>query len=313
MDSSSNALSAPGREPLRLLTVHAHPDDEASKGSATMAKYVAEGDEVMVVTCTGGERGDILNPAVNAVPQAHWDLPGLRRVEMARSQAALGIQHVWLGFMDSGLPEDPEKEPLPFGSFGTLPLSIASRPLVRLIRRFKPHVVVSYDENGGYPHPDHIMAHRVAVEAFRAAADPSLYPEAGEAWAPAKLYYDRAFNPERFRAIHQAFEDEGVPSPYAEWIAKRFDENTEGQDPAVPVHETTTQVNIGDYIGAREDALRAHASQVDPNGFFFAVSPDMQRRAWPWDDYTLISSSVETQVPESDLFAGLRAGHTATP
>ncbi|WP_104108755.1 mycothiol conjugate amidase Mca [Arthrobacter sp. N199823] len=293
-------------EPLRLLAVHAHPDDEASKGSAMMASYVASGVEVMVATCTGGERGDIQNPALVGDPHSARDMGGARRVEMANAAKILGIQHQWLGFTDSGLPEGDPLPELPANCFALKPLEIAAAPLVRLVRRFRPHVIVAYDENGGYPHPDHIMAHKVAVEAFNAAGDPQKYPGTGPAWEPAKLYYDLAFNPQRFRALHFALEEAGLASPYAERLAAWLEADTEGHTPPVSKHPTTTQIDCGDYFETRDNALRAHATQVDPDGFFFAVSAPMQRKVWPWEDYSLIDSRVPTTLPENDLFAGLR-------
>lgn len=293
-------------EPLRLLAVHAHPDDEASKGSAMMASYVASGVEVMVVTCTGGERGDIQNPALVGDPHSARDMGGARRLEMARAAKILGIQHQWLGFTDSGLPEGDPLPELPANCFALKPLEIAAAPLVRLVRRFRPHVIVSYDENGGYPHPDHIMSHKVTVEAFHAAGDPEQYPGTGPAWEPSKLYYDLAFNPQRFRALHYALEEAGLASPYAERLAAWLEADTEGHTPPVSKHPTTTQIDCGDYFETRDDALRAHATQVDPDGFFFAVSAPMQRKVWPWEDYSLIESRVTTTLPENDLFAGLR-------
>ncbi|MEV8183752.1 mycothiol conjugate amidase Mca [Specibacter sp. NPDC078692] len=294
------------QEPLRLLAVHAHPDDEASKGSAMMASYVASGVEVMVATCTGGERGDIQNPALVGDPHAARDMGGARRLEMAKAAKILGIKHQWLGFTDSGLPEGDPLPALPANCFALKPLEIAAAPLVRLVRRFRPHVIISYDENGGYPHPDHIMAHKVTVEAFHAAGDPEKYPGTGPAWEPSKLYYDLAFNPQRFRALHYALEEAGLASPYAERLAAWLEADTEGHTPPVSKHPTTTQIDCGDYFETRDDALRAHATQVDPDGFFFAVSAPMQRKVWPWEDYSLIESRVPTTEPENDLFAGLR-------
>ncbi len=273
----SQELPRASRAGLRLLAVHAHPDDESSKGAATMAAYVAAGAEVMVATCTGGERGDILNAAMEGDARAGRDLPGLRRVEMARAVAELGVQQRWLGFTDSGLPEGDPLPDLPFGCFALQPLERAAAPLVKLVREFRPHVILSYDENGGYPHPDHIMAHRVAVEAFEAAADPERYPGTGEAWSVAKLYYDRAFNPERFRALHTALEEAGLQSPYAERIAQWFEADAEGHQPPAPAHPTTTQIRCADFFGHRERALLAHRTQVDPEGFFFAVSVELQQ------------------------------------
>ncbi|MCC3277173.1 mycothiol conjugate amidase Mca [Arthrobacter sp. zg-Y40] len=305
MSAPDSTTSRPA-EPLRLLAVHAHPDDEASKGAAMMAAYAAAGVEVMVATCTGGEQGSILNPGAENDPAGKRDLAGLRRREMAASQAALGIHHRWLGFADSGLPEGDPLPDLPFGCFALQPLERAAAPLVKLVREFRPHVIVSYDENGGYPHPDHIMAHKVAVEAFEAAGDPERYPGTGPAWEPLKLYYDRAFNPERFRALHFALEEAGLQSPYAERIAASQETDTEGHQPPVPTHPTTTQIECGDFFEVRDQALRSHRTQVDPDGFFFAVSADMQRKVWPWEDYSLIESRVETELPETDLFAGIR-------
>lgn len=301
-----NVTDHPSAAPLRLLAVHAHPDDEASKGAAMMASYVAAGVEVMVATCTGGERGDIQNPALVGDPHSARDMGGARRLEMARAAKILGIQQQWLGFTDSGLPEGDPLPDLPVNSFALKPLEVAAAPLVRLVRRFRPHVIVSYDENGGYPHPDHIMAHKIAVEAFHAAGDAEKYPGTGDAWEPSKLYYDLAFNPQRFRALHFALEDAGLASPYAQRLAAWLENDTEGHTPPVSPHPTTTQIDCGDYFESRDAALRAHATQVDPDGFFFAVSPEMQRKVWPWEDYSLIESRVPTSLPENDLFAGLR-------
>ncbi|WP_255767834.1 mycothiol conjugate amidase Mca [Pseudarthrobacter sulfonivorans] len=298
--------STPSPDSLRLLAVHAHPDDESSKGAATMAMYAAAGVDVMVATCTDGSRGDIQNPAVEGAPHPKRDMAGARRLEMTQAAGILGIRQRWLGFTDSGLPEGDPLPPLPAGSFAVQPLERAAAPLVRLVRDFKPHVIISYDENGGYPHPDHIMAHKVAVEAFAAAGDPARYPGTGPAWEPSKLYYDRAFNPERFRALHFALEEAGLRSPYAERLAAWLEADAEGHTPPPGTHPTTTQIDCGDYFEARDDALRAHSTQVDPLGFFFAVSAEMQRRVWPWEDYSLIESRVPSTVPEKDLFAGLR-------
>lgn len=299
------ASTTPAQQ-LRLLAVHAHPDDESSKGAATMAMYAAAGVEVMVATCTDGSRGDIQNPAMEDAPHPKRDMAGARRLEMDNAAAVLGIRQQWLGFVDSGLPDGDPMPPLPAGCFALQPLERATAPLVRLVRSFKPHVIVSYDENGGYPHPDHIMAHKVAVEAFHAAGDPERYPGTGDAWAPGKLYYDRAFSPERFRALHFALEEAGLQSPYAERLAAWLEADAEGHTPPATGNRTTTQIDCGDYFEARDDALRAHRTQIDPLGFFFAVSPDMQRKAWPWEDYTLVHSNVPSELPENDLFAGIR-------
>ncbi|MBN4844883.1 mycothiol conjugate amidase Mca, partial [Staphylococcus sp. EG-SA-29] len=174
----------------------------------------------------------------------------------------------------------------------------------RLVRSFRPHVILAYDENGGYPHPDHIMSHRVAVEAWDAAGDPERYPGTGEPGTPRKRYYDRAFNVERFQALHEALVERGLPSPYAERLAQWAESEPEGAPP-VSRHETTTQIPMADTLAVRDDALRAHESQVDPEGFFFAVAQDIQREVWPWEDYVLAASRVPESLPEHDLAAGI--------
>src|SRR4029450_9246298 len=190
-------------EPLRLLEVHAHPDDESSRGAATTAKYVAEGVDVVVATCTGGERGSILNPAMDR-PDILANIADIRRQEMDRAREILGIKQVWLGFVDSGLPEGDDPPPLPEGCFARTDIADAAAPLVEVIRSFRPHVMTTYDENGGSPHPDHIMCHKISVAAFEAAADPETYPDSGAVWQPLKLYYSFALNRERTVALDRA-------------------------------------------------------------------------------------------------------------
>jgi len=154
------------------MAVHAHPDDESSKGAATMARYAREGADVLVCTLTGGERGDILNKAMER-PDVRANLPEVRRSEMARAREILGVQQQFLGFIDSGLPEGDPLPPLPEGCFALEPIHVAVRPLVKAVREFRPQVILTYDERGGYPHPDHVKTHEVSVAAFEAAADPA--------------------------------------------------------------------------------------------------------------------------------------------
>ncbi len=283
---------------LRLMAVHAHPDDESSKGAATMARYAAEGVEVLVVTCTGGERGDILNPRLVDDEAVKNDLPNGRQAEMAAAAQALGIEQHWLGFVDSGLPEGDPTPPLPEGSFGLVPLEESTRALVEVVRDFKPHVMTTYNELGGYPHPDHIMCHKVSVSAFDAAADPEQFPEAGEAWEVSKLYYDVGFSPARLEAVHGALIDRGLDSPFTEWLDRWKDR---------PVREVTTQVHCADYFSNRDRALLAHATQIDPDGFFFAVPREVEREVWPTEEFELAKARVPVSLPEDDLFAGLRS------
>jgi mycothiol S-conjugate amidase len=285
---------------LRLLAVHAHPDDEASKGAATMARYVAEGCEAMIVTCTGGERGSILNPAMDK-PEVIANLSGIRHMEMATAIGFIGARHAWLGFVDSGLPEGDPLPPVPGGSFALETLGAASEPLVRLIRTFRPHVMTTYDENGGYPHPDHIMTHKISIEAFEAAGDSNRYPGCGEPWQPQKLYYHLTFHRERFMALHKGMVDAGLESPYADRLKEWEDADRPDMGDRV-----TTRVPCADYFGVRDQALIAHATQVDPTSFWFACPLEIQQKSWPTEDYELARSLVETVKPEDDLFAGIR-------
>jgi mycothiol S-conjugate amidase len=286
---------------LRLMAVHAHPDDESSKGAATMARYVAEGVEVMVVTCTGGERGSVLNPKLDT-PEVRANITEVRRAEMARAREILGVRQEWLGFVDSGYPEGDPLPPLPDGCFGLVDPQTGAEPLVRLIRTFRPHVVTTYDEYGGYNHPDHKMCHTVSVIAFDAAGDPDRFPGTGEPWSPLKLYYNMGFSKDRAIALHEEMLARGLESPYEEML-ERWSEREDGRD---RIPQITTRVPCGEYFAVRDEALLAHATQVDPDGWWFKVPLEVQRAAWPTEDFELARSLVETAKPEDDLFAGVR-------
>jgi mycothiol S-conjugate amidase len=282
---------------LRLMHVHAHPDDESSKGAASTARYVAEGAEVHVVTCTGGERGSILNPKMDR-PEILANITEVRRQEMERARDILGITQHWLGFVDSGWPDGDPKPPLPEGCFGLAPLEESVEALVRIVRAVRPHVMTTYDERGGYPHPDHIRCHEVSVAAFEAAGDPARFPEAGEPWQPAKLYYHHSFNRPRMQALHDAMQEHGLESP---WEERLKDWKPEPEWDA----RITTRVVCDRWFGVRDQALLAHATQIDPDGFWFAIPRELQAEVWPTEDYELVTSHVEAPTPEDDLFAGL--------
>jgi mycothiol S-conjugate amidase len=263
-----------------------------------MAKYVAQGVDVLVVTCTGGERGSVLNPKLDR-PEIWANIAASRREEMDRAREILGVRQDWLGFVDSGFPEGDPLPPLPEGCFGLEPVETAAAPLVKIMREFRPHVVTTYDEDGGYPHPDHVMCHKVSVAAFDAAGDPDRYPEAGEPWQPLKLYYHMSFSLARISALHEAMLAAGIESPYAEWLVKWDPARDKG-------HRVTTRVPCAEYFEVRDDALRAHATQVDPDGPWFHVPLAIQQESWPTEDYELARCLVERSDPEDDLFAGVR-------
>ena len=287
-------------EGLRLMAVHAHPDDESSKGAATMARYVDEGADVLVVTCTGGERGSILNPALQDRPEIEANMAEIRTREMDRAREILGVRQTWLGFVDSGLPEGDPLPPLPEGCFGLTSIDEGTERLVRVMRDFRPHVVTTYNEYGGYPHPDHIRCHEISVAAFAAAADAERFPDAGDPWQPLKLYYDVGWSQGKRDALEKAIEAAGLESPFKEWD-KRRSSMPERREPQI-----TTRVDVGAWFERRDNALLAHATQVDPKGWFFSIPLDVQRAAWPTEDFELITSLVDTETPEDDLFAGVR-------
>jgi mycothiol S-conjugate amidase len=285
-------------ERLRLLHVHAHPDDESSRGAATTAMYVAEGVDVVVATCTGGERGSILNPAMDR-PDILANIADIRRQEMDRAREILGIKQVWLGFVDSGLPEGEPPPPLPEGSFALMDIAVAAAPLIKLIRSFRPHVMTTYNESdGGYRHPDHIMCHKISVAAFEAAADPDAQPDLGEPWQVLKLYYSFTFHRERTLALDRAMVARGLESPYTERLR---------QWPEDPKHAAriTTRIACAEYFHIRDHALLAHSTQVDPDGPWFAVPLEVHKSAWPTEEWELARSVVDTTIPEDDLFAGV--------
>jgi len=279
------------------MHVHAHPDDESSKGAASTAKYVAEGVDVHVATCTGGERGSILNPKMDR-PGILENIHEIRRQEMERARDILGVTQDWLGFVDSGWPEGDPPPPLPEGCFALVPLEEAIQPLVRLIRSFRPHVMTTYDERGGYPHPDHVMCHKVSMAAFEAASDPERFPELGEPWQVLKVYYHHSFNRPKTQALHDAMLAHGLESPYAERLEKWKPEPD--WDARI-----TTRVPCAEYFGVRDQALLAHATQIDPDGSWFAIPRELQEKVWPTEDFELVTSLVDSPMPEDDLFAGI--------
>jgi mycothiol S-conjugate amidase len=287
---------------LCLLQIHAHPDDEASKGAGTTAKYAAEGVRNVLVCCTGGEAGEILNPAVDN-PETRANLYQVRMAELQASVDALGYASLHLlGYHDSGMP-DSETNARP-DNFANAPLEEAVERFVRIIRAEKPQVIITYrDEQNFYPHPDHIRTHVISGPAFDAAGDPDKYPDSGDPWQPSKLYYV-SWSIARVKALHQAYLDRGEESAYTSWFERGFD--TDRKD------EFTTLIDVGDYLDKRRAALLAHRTQVDPEGHWMRLPDDVIREVFPWEEYTLVRSLVDNGVAdgeyEDDLFAGLRTG-----
>ena len=281
------------------MFVHAHPDDESSKGAGTMARYVREGYRVSVVTCTDGMQGDILNPAMDR-PGVKERMAEIRGEEMAAALEVLGItEHRWLGYPDSGYVEDFDGDGsvLADDCFYNVDLDESVGAAVRVMRELRPDVVVTYPPGGGYPHPDHIRCHDVAVAAYRKAGDPSAYADLGEPWTPRKLYYLSGFNPRRVRALHNACVERGLDSPFIRFFERGYD--IDGEDPS------TTSVDVSDYLEIRDRALIAHATQIDPNSTWFQIPNDLIREVYPYEDFQLADAAVPVDLPESSLFAGL--------
>jgi mycothiol S-conjugate amidase len=293
-----------------ILTVHAHPDDESSKGAATIARYAAEGIRTVLVCCTGGEAGDILNEAADT-EEARTDLAAVRSRELDAAVKVIGYHQLHkLGYRDSGMPgSEANAHP---GCFGQADLDEATGRLVAIIRAERPQVIVTYDWDHGRGHPDHIRVHEISHLAFDRAGDPEWYPDAGEPWTPSKLYYTGVFTRGRVEKLHAWFEERGEESPYAEWM-KRLAELE--QDPNRPEPKpVTTQVNVREWLHVTRDALSAHATQVPPTGAWFRVPLEVLAEIYPWEDYTLAASRVGGPVlaagaeVETDLFAGVEGG-----
>ncbi len=282
-------------ERLCILTVHAHPDDEASKGAGTIARYHAEGIRTVLVCCTGGEEGDILNPAMDR-PEVRDNIDAIRRAELDDAAKVIGYDEVvMLGYRDSGMAET-ESNTHP-DCFAMAPLDEAVDRLVEIIRAERPQVIVTYpDDHGGYRHPDHVRVHDITQPAVDRAADHGHRPELGKPWRVAKVYYSM-WSRARIETRHRAFLDRGLDSPYDErWFSRP------SQDDKV-----TTQVPIHGFTDARSEGLLAHATQIDPDStFWFGLPPEVERELHPFDDYQLAVGDAGGPPPEDDLFAGLR-------
>jgi len=279
-----------------LLTVHAHPDDESSKGAGTVARYHAAGVRTVLVSCTGGEEGDILNPAMDT-PEVRGNLAEVRREELDRAAKIIGYDEVVrLGYRDSGMPDtEANKRP---DAFANAPLDEVVGRLVTEIRRSRPQVIVTYpEEQSAYPHPDHLRVHEITMVAWDAAGDPDRFPEAGRAFAPLKLYYTM-WPRKRMLAMHEKFLELGLESPFDDnWLAR-----LKGDDEPV-----TTSVELTGFADVRGEALRAHATQVDPTSpFWFGLPAEVQRTIHPYDDYLLVRNRVgNVDGVEDDLFQGI--------
>ena len=281
-----------------LLCVHAHPDDESITTGGVLARTAEEGLPVAVVTCTDGALGEIVGPGMDP-DEVRPRLAQLRVEELAAALAALGLAEGprFLGYRDSGMMgTEGNADPR---SFWQASLHDAVGRLVVHIRALKPSVVVTYDPYGGYGHPDHIQTHRVGLLAAEAAGSAALYPDAGPAWRPAKVYYS-AFPKSAIARANERLVEAGLPSPFGEEI-----------DPAMipvgtPDEDITTRVDVRRWLPRKEAAFRAHQSQISPESFFLnfpeAIAEDIFGTEW----FVRLRCDVAVPAREDDLFAGLR-------
>ncbi len=284
-----------------LLLVHAHPDDETIGSGATMAKYAAEGARVTLVTCTAGEEGEILIDDLAHHAASEQDTLGHHReTELANAMRALGVtDHRFLGghgrFRDSGMIGTPPNERP--DCFWQADLLAASEYLVAIIREVRPQVLVTYDDFGGYGHPDHIKAHRVATYAMALAAAPSFKPELGEAWDIAKVYWT-AFPRSVMRAGIETLKAAGETTGFA---AMDPDDIPFG----CPDEYVTTEIHATAYLEQKLEALRAHATQIDVQGGFFALSNNLGSEAMGTEYFRGVKGVTVGEGRETDLFAGI--------
>ena len=290
-----------------LLLVHAHPDDEALETGTTMAKYAAEGAHVTLVTCTLGEEGEILLPELAHLGADEEDRLGEHRLgELAEACAALGVRdHRFLGglgrYRDSGMMDTSANERP--NCFWRADVDEAARELVAIIREVRPQVVVTYDENGFYGHPDHIQAHRVARRAFERSADLSYLPPDGrEPWRPEKLYATAMPK----SALQEAVDEvraAGHDHPFG--AVESVDDLPFGVSDDV----VTTEIDGVAHMAAKMAAMRAHRTQISVEGPFFALSDNVGKRGFGRERYTLLAGERGAGSGpngwETDLFAGL--------
>jgi N-acetyl-1-D-myo-inositol-2-amino-2-deoxy-alpha-D-glucopyranoside deacetylase len=288
----------------RLLLVHAHPDDESIGTGATMARYAAEGAHVTLVTCTLGEEGEVLVPALSGLAAAEADqLGGYRIGELANACASLGVtDHRFLGgvgrYRDSGMMGTPANEHP--RCFWRADLRAAAEELVAIIREVRPQVVVTYDPNGFYGHPDHIQAHRVAMEGVTLAADPAVAPAAGEPWQVAKVYWT---------AVPKSFLQQGIEA-FADAAENPFAGVTSADELpfGTPDEEVAAAVDGKGFEEAKVGALRAHATQISADSWLFNLAGNADAQ-FGVEHFTLARGEAGPGEGErgweTDLFAGL--------
>ena len=281
-----------------LVALHAHPDDESSKGAGTVARYADAGVRCVLVTATGGEAGDILNPAMDR-PGVADRITEIRRAELEEASEIIGYDEViMLGYRDSGMPDTEHNEHQ--DAFVNVPFDEVLARLVEIVRREQPEIVLGYDDHERYPHPDHLRVHDLSLAVFEAAADPAYGPDLGPPWEIVKLYAP-TFTARRIKALHDAVVARGLESPFERWL--------EGLEGYTEDGKIVSRIDVTGYIDRARLALRAHATQVDPDGFWFQVPTPVVEAAYPYEDFELLASRVDVTEPERSLFANSPGHH----
>jgi mycothiol conjugate amidase Mca len=289
--SQDEPTTANDRRQRTLVAVHAHPDDEAIPTGGILARYGAAGVRTVLITCTRGDVGEISDPAL-ATPE---NLADVRKAELAEAVRILGIKRaVQLGYRDSGMAGTADNDHP--ASFNRADFDEATSRVVRVFREERPDVVVTYDENGGYGHPDHIRAHQVAVAAFHAAGDATRFPEAGPPWTPKKLYF-AVFPRSGMRQFATRLRESGIELPWSE---------SDDDSPPFGVDDerVTTVVDVAEFVDTKRDALAAHKTQMAPDGFFLRIPLPLYRELFSRETFQRVEGPP-TGGTETDLFAGV--------
>jgi mycothiol conjugate amidase Mca len=283
--------------PLTLMAVHAHPDDEAIGTGGILARAAAEGIQTVLVTCTGGEVGEIAPDTGVSLEQ----LAEVRERELREACRLLGVTHLeLLGYRDSGMAGTADNDHP--NAFARADLGEATAKLVALVRTYRPDVLVTYNENGFYGHPDHINAHRITVGAFDLAADAGHDSGNGdEPWAPSKLYYT-AVSRSAMQRFGERLRELGIGGPGGDAA------ESPGPEPewGTPDELITTVVDVSAHVEQKRRALFAHATQMGPEVFFAKLPPPVFNQMFGQEQFQLVKSRVPSAPPETDLFDGLR-------
>ncbi|HEX6506640.1 MAG TPA: PIG-L family deacetylase [Chloroflexota bacterium] len=281
----------------RMLAVYAHPDDEVFTAGGTMALQARRGTHVTIAIATGGEEGEVVNPELQGVVSLDA-LPLRRQQELACSAGTLGAALVRLGYRDSGMAGTPSsREP---EAFSNQDRDEVARRLVGIMRDLRPHVVCTEAEDGGYGHPDHIMVHYVTQLAFERAGDSAWYPDLGVPWQPLKLYYG-TWAQEMTRRLKAGFARHGIPFEFGTGLDDVDNEDVPGR----PAEALTTIVDISGTVETKIKAMHCHETQIKPNFFYFTAPHDVVMDALSREYFILGESKVQTELPESDVFAGV--------